>query len=91
MVKNRVVERGTYLRLYNTSSKKNSRFFIHRLNLIDRMRYMKTNADYSKHGCYLMVSIFRKEVFRNKMQIGFKVLTGFKSSSTSLYSSTYPF
>jgi len=58
-------------------NQKNSRFPIHRLNLIDRMRYMKINADYSKYGFYLMVSIFRKEAFKNKLQIGFKFLNWF--------------
>lgn len=59
-------------------NQKNSTFSIQRLNLIDKMRYMKINADCSKHGFYLMVSIFRKETCKNKMQIGFKFLNWFE-------------
>lgn len=47
-------------------------FPIHGLNLTDRMRYVKINEDCGKHGFYLAVSIFRKEGFKNKMQMGFK-------------------
>ena len=41
------------------------------------MRYMKINIDYGKHAFYLMVSNFREEAFKDKMQICFKFLKWF--------------
>lgn len=54
------------------NQKLNERFSIH--GLTERMRHMKIKADFGKHGFYLMVSIFREEAFKNKIEMGFKFL-----------------
>lgn len=64
MVENRVSGLGTYLKLYNMSSKPKpkQKIFYSQPRLIDRMRYSKINADCSKHGFYLMASILEKRL-----------------------------